>query len=406
MVHVDAEGALARADELDALLVAGHAPLALHGIPIVIKEIYSVAGMPDSSGSRLPTPGLFQPEGALVRRLRQAGCVILGKSLSTEFAFAQVNLDRTMPVNPVALSNPSEIRATGGSSAGSAAAQAAGYCGFAVGTDTGGSVRGPAALCGVVGFKPSESTLPTDGIFPLSTQLDTPGFFCNSVADAAMVFTAVGGTVNHARRASGEIRVGTPTGELSAAVDREIASSFGAALGRLRTNGIRLVEMDMPSLQTADCYFSEALPRELLERLGVEHVADHLDLLDPVTRARLTPALTAMQSSGDNEPLHAARRAAQKCFEKADVDCWLIPTVPCTAPLQSELQTVGAALEWQKFVSRNTRYTSLLGHAAISLPLPVDICGELPVALQLAVPAGSDGKLLRISACIEAVLAA
>ena len=186
MVHVDVEGALARADELDAMLQSGGHPasLPLHGIPVVVKEIYSVTGMPDSSGSRLATPDLFEPEGSVVRRLRQAGCVVLGKSMSTEFALAHFNLDSAMPMNPLGSKWDSEPRATGGSSSGSAAALAAGYCAFALGTDTGGSVRAPAALCGLVGFKPSEGALPVDGIFPLSAQLDTPGFFCGNVADA------------------------------------------------------------------------------------------------------------------------------------------------------------------------------------------------------------------------------
>jgi aspartyl-tRNA(Asn)/glutamyl-tRNA(Gln) amidotransferase subunit A len=407
MVHVDAESALAAADNLDASLAAGAAPLPLHGIPVVVKEIYSVAGMPDSSGSALPTPELFEPEGTLVQRLRKAGCVILGKSMSTEFALAHFNLERAMPVNPIGLANGDEPRATGGSSSGSAAAQAAGFCGFALGTDTGGSVRAPAALCGLVGFKPSEHLLPTDGIFPLSEQLDTPGFFCNSVADAETVFAAVSGADNRIgteARDLAELRIGIPVGELCAGLSPEVDAAWHAALKLLQNHGVNLVQLDMPSLRAAEQHFAGGLLHELLQRLGVAHVTEHLDLLDPITRARLLPELASESQQAPADRLQLVRAEARKSLDSASVDCWLMPTVPCVACLQSELHNVETVLEWQKYASRNTRYTSVLGHAAISLPLPADISGQLPVGIQLAAPPGGDRELLQIAAASEAAL--
>lgn len=402
MVHTDVEGALARAKELDQMLADGEKPLPLHGIPVIIKEIYSVDGMPDSTGSRLPTPGLYEPEGGVIRELRKAGCVFLGKSFSVEFAFGQFNLDRAMPVNPCALPGEQPCRATGGSSSGSAAAQAAGYCGFSLGTDTGGSVRLPAALCGVVGFKPSEGSLDTGGIFPLSAQLDTPGFFCNSVADATKIYAAVGGSFDDGSAEPGGLRIGIPAGDLVNAVDADVAKAWSDALRRLEAQGTSLVEIELPSLEAAARHFAESLPVELLNYLGRDYVTDNKSLLDRVTRARLQPFLDGQPQAFQPDDFADIRKEARDLLAAAGVTHWMIPTAPCTAPLLSGLHSLEAVAKWQNYVSRNTRYTSLLGHAAISLPLPA----RLPVAVQLAAPRGQAGALLLAAAQLEQRLAA
>jgi len=405
MVHVDEQGALAQADKLDTLLAEGSEPLPLHGIPVVIKEIYSIDGMPDSSGSKLPTPELFEPEGKVMHDLRSAGCVILGKSFSVEFAFGQFNLDRTMPVNPCARQGDTpEDRATGGSSSGSAAAQAAGYCGFAMGTDTGGSVRLPAALCGVVGFKPSEGSLDTGGIFTLSAQLDTPGFFCNSVTDAALIFDSLGGKADVFSAEVDEFCIGIPSGDLVNRVDSEVAAAWSGTLQQLESTGVSFIEIDMPSLETAGQYFAKSLPVELLNYLGREYVIENQSLLDQVTHARLQPFLDGPPVVFQPNDFGEIRQEALSCLAAAGVDCWMIPTVPCVAPLLSELENLEAVADWQGYVSRNTRYTSLLGHAAISLPLPDDLAGLMPVAVQISAPAGRDQALLQAATRIESLL--
>lgn len=398
MVSLDEERALQRAGELDELVDAGHDPFPLHGIPVIIKEIFSIEGMPDSSGSKMPTPELFQGEGSFVRQLREAGCVILGKSLSTEFAFGQFNTNRPMPVNPV---DEKVERATGGSSCGSAAALAAGYCGFSVGTDTGGSVRSPAAMCGLFGYKPSVGLWPADGIFPLSTELDTPGIFTASAADAAFVFERITGAMMTPSRAGKVLRIGVPEAYFLNDLDVEVAAAFERAKEVIRMNGHELAAVELPSLGLVGEYFAGVVPAELLENLGRQRVRKHSELLDPLTRNRLE----GLPENPDYSALKAAlvrlRSEASSVFRTGGVDLLMTPTVPCVAPLQSKLRDEDRLPEWQAYISRNTRVMNALDMPAVSIPLPA----PLPVGLQLSAPAGTDAGLLSAAASIECILA-
>jgi aspartyl-tRNA(Asn)/glutamyl-tRNA(Gln) amidotransferase subunit A len=397
MVHLDVDGAMVRAAELDALIASGADPLPLHGMPIVIKEIFSVAGMPDSSGSRLETPDLFTGEGAVVRQLREAGCVILGKSLSTEFALSHFNTSRRMPANPAV---PDELRATGGSSSGSAAAIAAGYCSLAVGTDTGGSVRIPAALCGVVGFKPSAGLWPTDGIFPLSAKLDSPGIFTNTVADAAYVFGALNDASESIPADAANMRIGVPQDFFTDDLDLEVATAFAEAKHVLSDAGYELVPLLFPAMESVEKYFATDLPLELLLTLGRERVEHNLGLLDPITRRRLEsvlPEANGLVSAGQLEQLAVLTDAV---LQKAGVDCWIAPTAPCIAPLQSDLQTTDGLVVWQARASRNTRSINAMRMTAISLPLPA----RLPVGLQVVARGAAESKLLAVAGALELIL--
>jgi aspartyl-tRNA(Asn)/glutamyl-tRNA(Gln) amidotransferase subunit A len=175
--HVNASRALAHARAIDGLRAAGVNLGPLMGLPVAVKDLFSIDGMPTTAGSRLDIHDLVPPQGSFVNALQRAGCVILGKTRTTEFALGGFNLDRPPPWNPCDANVP---RMTGGSSHGSAVAMAAGLAAFTVGSDTGGSVRWPAALCGVVGYKASGSgkgSWPCDGVLPLSPELDSIGIF-------------------------------------------------------------------------------------------------------------------------------------------------------------------------------------------------------------------------------------
>lgn len=401
MVFVDYDGARKRAEELDDLIRSGSPPLPLHGVPIVVKEIMSVEKMPDSAGSAVPTPGIFQPEGAFVHELRAAGCVILGKSLSTEFALGQFNLRRPMPVNPC----DGEVeRVTGGSSCGSAAAQAAGYCGFAVGTDTGGSVRAPAALCGVTGFKPSPGYWSMDGIMPLAPGLDTPGLFTNSVDDLIFIYEALGGEVPHNTQTSNTLRLGVPTEYFFADLDESVAAAISNAMTVLERSGATLVPLHFPDLSAVDDYFSRDLPAELIEFIGEEVIRNHWDLLDPLTRRRLA-AVESRESGGINGPnMVGLRRAVDELLRVNKIDAWITPTVPCTAPAQADLQQPSILADWQAYASRNTRCVNALEMAACTISLPTGKEDCLPAGMQIAGPAGSDARVIAISQLIQAAL--
>jgi Asp-tRNA(Asn)/Glu-tRNA(Gln) amidotransferase A subunit family amidase len=175
---LDKERALQSAREVDRRVLAGRTPGALHGVPVGVKDIIDVRGMPTSMGSRVYESYLPETNAEVVDRLRAAGALALGKTVTTEFAFMVPNKTRN-PWNPT--------HTPGGSSSGSAAAIAAGFSPAAIGTQTNGSVIRPAAFCGVVGYKPGKGVLSTDGILPFSATLDQPGVFARNVEDAALL---------------------------------------------------------------------------------------------------------------------------------------------------------------------------------------------------------------------------
>jgi len=181
---VDAVAALERAREIDSQRRTGRDLGPLMGMPIAVKEIFRLERFPFGAGTDISIDDLAPRQGAFMDALEQQGSVLLGITKTTEFAAATINSNKTMPWNPW---DAAIKRVCGGSSHGSAAALAAGLCAFAIGTDSGGSVRLPAALCGLVGFKPSMGIWSTDGVFPLSPTFDTVGVFSHSAADARLV---------------------------------------------------------------------------------------------------------------------------------------------------------------------------------------------------------------------------
>jgi aspartyl-tRNA(Asn)/glutamyl-tRNA(Gln) amidotransferase subunit A len=190
--HLDLDRAMDTARALDVMIAGGHDFGPLTGVPIGVKDIIAVSGLPTTNGSLYPSEDLTGPEGTIIKRLKQAGCVILGKTRTVEFALGAtgVNEARGTPVNPW---DAQRHRIPGGSSSGSAVATAAGMCAFALGTDTGGSVRIPACFNNLYGHKTTVGLWPTDGVFPLSPTLDSIGPLCRTADDAAIVHRVVTG---------------------------------------------------------------------------------------------------------------------------------------------------------------------------------------------------------------------
>ncbi len=187
-VHVDDERALSTAAGLDRMLKGGTDLGPLMGVPVAVKDLLTVEGMPTRGGSRINIEDILQPEGRFIRGLKWAGCIILGKTRCTEFAAGAHNVSHPTPWNPADL----KVHKTpGGSSSGSAVAQTAGLCAFAIGSDTGGSVRLPAALCSLFGYKTSTGLWPLDGVLPLCPDMDTLGLLANSAADAALAYSVL-----------------------------------------------------------------------------------------------------------------------------------------------------------------------------------------------------------------------
>ena len=241
--YLDQERALKQARGIDLLRQSGVDLGPLMGVPVAVKDLFTIDGMPTAAGSRIDIQDLVPKQGSFVNALYRAGCVLVGKTRTTEFALGGYNLNRPLPWNPCDMQ---EARMTGGSSHGSAVAMAAGLAGFTVGSDTGGSVRWPAALCGVVGYKSSTSHWPRDGIFPLSPLLDSVGIFTATACDAAWVEAALAGRPCRAPSAISTLRLGLPGAHFMEKLDPSVAACFEVALQRLRDAGAHVVALDLP----------------------------------------------------------------------------------------------------------------------------------------------------------------
>ena len=379
VVHLDAEGARKAA--------AGHdrsGPLA--GVPVLVKEIVEVEGLPYRCGSAA-MDDVARRDADVVRRLRAAGAIIIGLSYSHEFAYGCTGTSNR--VGPCR--NPHDpARMTGGSSSGAAVAVAAGVVPLAIGTDTAGSVRIPAALCGVVGFKPSYGTLSADGVFPLSQNLDHVGVLTPTVADAAYALAALAGLRLDARATAPRLGVVTNREYLEATP--EVSAAWSAALDGLAAAGAVLVDVQLPDW--ADSF------RTAADIQGPEAVANHAgrstEHYQPDVRQRLREAAQVSPEEYDAARTRATAITAELNDLFASVDAVLMPTVLTTAPLITAADTEDSALAVRAQLLRNTRLANLTRHPAVSLPIPAD---GLPVGLQVI--AASNDKAAAVAGWIE-----
>jgi aspartyl-tRNA(Asn)/glutamyl-tRNA(Gln) amidotransferase subunit A len=398
--HVDAGRALAAADAVDAMVAARIDLGPLMGVPIALKDLYAVDGMPLTAGSRVDVRDCTPGEGSIVRSLVRGGAVILGKTRTTEFAFGTFNPSHPTPHNP---SDAAVHRMPGGSSSGSAVAAAAGLCAIAFGTDTGGSVRQPAALCGVAGFKPTAGRVAVDGVFPLSPTFDSPGWFARRVADLALVWQALSLEAPVRSRPIDTLVFGRPDAHFFDDLDADVARAIDAAEGALRGAGARIVPVTLPPLTDLDQAFGAYLAAELIAHLGVDRVHANLDRMDPVAAARITPglALTAHAFLDLRRRFASVAQRAQAAI--AGVDAVLSPTCPRIAPPVESLRAPDKAAAWSRDALRFTRPGNLFGFCGISLPVG-RLGDSLPVGLQLLGRGGGDGELLAIAAAVEAIV--
>lgn len=283
VVLLDADRALADAAERAAELSRGEWRGPLHGVAVGVKDLFDVAGLPTRAGSDVlaDAPAATADAGA-VARLRAAGAVVVAKLHTHEFAYG--------PTGDVSASGPARnphdpTRITGGSSSGSAAAVAAGHLALALGTDTGASVRTPAALCGVVGLKPAYGRLPVDGVFPLSETCDHVGLLTADVDGAALAWDALTGTGTPAVAR----RVGVLVDDYWQAVDPALTAAVDTAVARLRADGVAVVEIRTPMIDE----LAAAYPIIVGAEAYATHAtwfADRPQAYQPATRERLGPA--------------------------------------------------------------------------------------------------------------------
>lgn len=375
----------------DAELARGHDRGPLHGVPVAVKEIVDVAGVPTELG----TPGLGHhlpdTDAEVVRRWRDAGAVVLGTTRTHELAWGMVT---------PACRNPRDVtRITGGSSGGSAAAVAAGIVPVALGSDTGGSIRNPAALCGVVGVKTAPGALPGRGVAPLAPTQDSLGVLAGSVDDARIALGALAADLGDASGPSGRApRVGVVTDAWATRVEAPVAAGLTAVLERLRAGAVEVVEISL-----ADAELAPALSYVTMLDESARHWWPGIRPGALGDEVRHALALGTHVTDADRALLARIRRAvvegARRAFE--EVDAVVLPTcpVPAAPAGQPTVVCAGRTVPVATAHAALTAWASCTGLPAASVPAPVAE-GELPVGVQLV--AQRTDRLLHLAALASA----
>jgi aspartyl-tRNA(Asn)/glutamyl-tRNA(Gln) amidotransferase subunit A len=397
--------ALAAAKSIDSLLHAGQDPGPLAGLPILVKDLYQVNGLTITAGSRLDVRKIAPcDEGPIITSLRQAGCIILGKTRTTEFAMGGFNLTHPLPWNPCDLQTK---RMTGGSSHGSAASMAAGMCAFSLGSDTGGSVRQPAAFVGVVGFKASPEYWPTAGVFPMSPGLDSLGLFTKTVADAHWVVSNLpfvrNPSISGIDIPAKSLRFGLPSHHIFDHCDSESKQTFEQALERLRAAGLRVEGIEIPEVAEMDAVFGGMVPTDVLAFIGRDQFLAAEKILDPVVWAR-TQAAFDLKATDYIATQRKFKDICQKVNKRlAGFDGWICPTITQGAHPVKGYDSPEKIADWNRINTANTRPANLFGQCGISLPMRGVLTG-LPLGFQIMAAPVTDDRLLRTAITVERLI--
>ena len=400
--------ALATAAALDRMHAAGAPLTPLAGAPVSVKDLYDVAGFPTTAGSRsLRDAEPASADAPAVQRVRAAGAVLVGHTQMSEFAFSAlgINPHHGTPANAATSAFDASPRAPGGSTSGGAVSVAAGAALAALGSDTGGSIRIPAALHGLVGFKNTQRLTPLQGTVPLSSTLDTVCAITRDVPDAIRMHELLADRcVALSGRPLQAWRLAVPRTLMLDALDPTVARAFERALQALRRRGAQIDEIALPPLQElaalmAQGGFAAAESWAWHRRRLAERAADY----DPrvALRIRRGEAIGA----ADYLDLHAARASwiDRMAGLMHGVDALLSPTVPIVAP---ELAPLVASDErffaTNALLLRNPSVVNMLDGCAISLPCHA--AGELPAGLMVWAGALSDDRVLDIALAIESTL--
>lgn len=395
-IHVCGKQALAAAEEIEAELRSGNPRSPLQGIPVAYKDIYDVKGLPTTGGSKLLKGYVAETDSAIAANLRQTGAICMGKLNTWEFASGDMEIigDARNPWNTHMI--------TGGSSSGSGAALAARLVPLATGSDTGGSVRTPAAYCGIVGLKPTSGQLNCSGIIPLSWTLDHPGPMARSVGDAAMLYYGMAGepmpgTVSEFLHASKDslknIRIGLPRTYFFENADSEVVTAVEEAAKRFQNMGAEVVKVDLPHVEYGSAAsftiaYAESLAfhRESFIERSIDYTPGFIGKISSVAFLSAEEHLTAQW----------LRKLITESFltTLSRVNIILTPTTSFPA------HPVGSHSP-QPDMSSLTRPVSLTGLPALSVPCGYTTLG-LPVGMQLTGSANREGLLFRVGHAYEA----
>lgn len=405
-IAVDEEKIVDQARASDLLRRHAIAPTALAGIPVSIKDLFDVAGEVTRAGSKvLADASPAKRDAPAIARLRASGAVLTGRTNMTEFAFSGVGLNPHYgtPANPW---DRATGRIPGGSSSGGAVSVMDGMAALAIGTDTGGSCRIPAALCGLVGFKPTAARIPLEGCYPLSPSQDSIGAMGNSVACVALADSVMAGEAFASPVVSpvSQLRLAVPATMVFDDIDDDVARAFDAALGALRDGGAHIETIAFDEI--------ERLPA-LADRggiVGVEANAHHRDMIslhgedyDPRVRSRIE--LAGSITGEEYLTLLNLRRELINSFAQriASYDALILPTVPIIAPPFAAFDDNDSYMRLNRLLLRNPSCFNALDCCAITLPCHEP--GDAPVGLMLASAGGRDRQLFDTAASVESGLA-
>ena len=402
-ITVTAESALEEARRAEAEIRSGKYRGPLHGIPIALKDLVDTAGVRTTAASHLFEKRVPAEDAFIVKRLKSAGAVLLGKLNLHEFAYGGSGIIGAFGI----ARNPWDAeRITGGSSSGSAAAVAAGLCLGAIGTDTAGSIRLPAAFCGISGFKPTFGLVSAHGVVPLAPSYDHVGPMARTAEDCALMVDAIAAydswdpnssTVQSARYAQSlgepttQLRLGVPELFFLDDLDPEVAAAFDEAvrIGRSLASDIKSISIPVDTDRTVHLYEAHQYHAKYLPGLA--------DKYQPETLRRIMAGekVGADEYQQKKAELLELRRKATQLFD--DVDLILTPTVPVLPPLIADLQAHPEQLRPAEIVMlRNTRPFNVLGLPSISVPCGFSNAG-LPIGLQITGSAHEDSLVLRFA---------
>ncbi len=407
------ESALEEARAAEAAIAAGDYKGPLHGIPVGLKDLYYTRGVPTTAGSRIMADFVPEEDAACVTKLRDAGGIVIGKLNMHPFAYGAVGIN---PDYGTARNPWDTERIPGGSSSGSGVALMAGLLPAATGSDTGGSIRIPASICGVVGIKPTYGRISRRGIVPLSWSLDTAGPMARSVEDCAILLEVMAGhdpqndsssrlpVPSYRTKMKQELRglrAGVPRGEFFSGIQAGVRIQVDNAIGVLEELGVSVTEVDVPSQEEAAAISLGILGPEVVafhERWIKERPGDYPeDVLRRIQANLFIPAVDYVRAQ------QARRRFIDRYNEAMHgVDVLLTPTEPITAPGIGETTVVidGQERPNQGLLTQFTRPFNLTGAPAISVPCGFDDPG-LPVGLQIAGKPWNEGTVLRVAYAYE-----
>jgi aspartyl-tRNA(Asn)/glutamyl-tRNA(Gln) amidotransferase subunit A len=414
-ITVTGDAALAQAHEAEAEILRYRWRGPLHGIPIALKDLVDTAGVRTTAGSRLFQNRIPTQDADVVRRLKAAGAVLLGKLNLHEFAYGGSSVFSYFgPVH-----NPwNPAYSSGGSSGGSAAAVAAQLCFGAIGSDTGGSIRLPAACCGIVGLKPTYGRVSTSGVIPLSWSLDHLGPMTRTAMDAALMLSVIGGydpqdpgsldlpVPDYAATiaaTTSSLQLGLPRAYFYDALDPEVQAAMEAALSLLKTLTGR--QRDIAPLATDGTYSSVIDPYVTI--LSAEAYAYHKEYVSRSPELYLAPTVKRISAGKDittsayiqsRRQLEQIRHSVSRVFDS--VDLVITPTMPVPPFAIADLADPDTARPKELVMLHNTRPFNLLALPTISVPSGFTRAG-LPIGMQITGPPGGEARVLRLAYAYE-----